>query len=310
MLLETILALLFMVLTLGAVSGLYVQTVSKVRSTELKTRAMLLAENKFAELQTGLIDITEGNEGDFGDNPKSYFWKIEYEPTKIPELERMKLTVTYDDEADGFEYVTYQLYSQSLNMSASKLKQIAGDPVKMKELGAGNEGLENLFGSLDALPYGNLIREALLRGGVPAMIDLYNKVASNQISPEDLLALMDDTSGEESQSLSSFLFQATGKDVEFLAGANYAKTWTNYDTEGVSGEIASSKAGLARGGSKDAVDNATQAAQQGQQAEEGGEATASAEEQTPAETSSSMTREEAISKMEKILEQLTKKRKR
>jgi len=232
--LETILALLFVVLTVGTVASVFVNSLSKVKQSELRTRAMFLAENKLAELQGGMKDLTEGDEGDFNNKPAKYTWKIDLEPIQMQaqtasqnqtqELKRLKISIHYDDPADGFTYTIYRLYSPDLNLSAEKIKEIASDPVKMQAMGGSSEGMQKLMSMLAELPFGDKISEALTRGGVPAMLGLFNKVVGGNISEEDLMAMLG-TDGKESQSIGAQMVKADKSEKGL-------DCWTDYDTAG------------------------------------------------------------------------------
>ncbi len=231
-LLETILALLFIVLTVGAVAGLFANSLARVRRSELRTRAMFLAENKLAELQLGLKDMTEGDEGDFNGKPPKFLWKMHFEPLHMlqelsqgQELKRLKITIQYDDPADGFTYSTYRLYSPSLNLSAEKMKEISDDPVKMRAMGGSSEGMENFLSMISEIPGGNKIKEALMRGGVPGMLSLFNKIVGGDITPEDLFEALGEE-GKEENSLGAQMVKAGQED-------NRPEGWTDYDTAGI-----------------------------------------------------------------------------
>lgn len=179
-LLEAILALLLVVLTVGAVAGLFSASLTRMHRAERRSEALLLAENKLAELQSGITDFTETTNGDFNGKPPKYSWAIELEPTQIPELQRMRMTITYDDPADGFTVTTYRYYSPSLNMSVEKMKEIAPDLIKRNAmLGASssNPGFDTLLSQ--ASEYGGeKYIDAMLRGGSPELIKLITRLQS------------------------------------------------------------------------------------------------------------------------------------
>jgi hypothetical protein len=163
-------------------------------------------------------------------------WKTELEPVQNQavqsqdsqtqqELQRLKITIKYDDPADGFEYTTYRLYSPSLNMSAEKMKEVASDPVKMRAMGSSSEGLSNLLSMISELPGGDKITEALTRGGVPAMLGLLNKVISGDFTPEELMSALGSEVKEE-DSLGA-------KMVKAGSGEKTLESWTDYDTAGI-----------------------------------------------------------------------------
>ncbi len=296
LLLEAILALLFITLTLGAVAGLFSKSLAQVRQSQMRTRAMILAENKVAELQTGLVEFTEGRSGDFDGKPENFSWEVSFDNSQIPELQRLTVTIRYDDPVDGFEYKIHRLYSPSLNLSAERMKQISTDPVQMQALGGTSSGLQDMIGMLSEFPGGDKIVEAFLRGGVPGMLTLFNKLAGGKITPEELMELLG--GGEETGgSLGSAMTKSSNLSVPLA--------WTDYDTAGIGekpstlppGDLASAETGDTPG-------------------EETGEETNPDETTTrPSETDTdapparpgSMTREEAIKRMQEMLRRMANK---
>jgi hypothetical protein len=292
-LLEAILALLFITLGVGAAAGLFSNSMAKVRQVQLRTRAMLLAESMLAEFQTGLIDITEGQSGDFDGKPTNFFWEIEQEDTQVSELKRLKISISYDDPADGFTYTVYRLYSPSLNLSAEQMKEISTDPVQMQALGGSNGGLQDLFEMCSEFQFGDQIVNALLRGGVPGMMKIYNKVLSGKISPEELLAL---AGGESSETTPLEGMMVEGSEEGTSAGS----VWSDYDTAGIgekpsSGESSSEVASADEPADPDKSDEtpATQPAR----ADTGGDKS----------NEGLVTRDEAIKRMQEMLRRLADK---
>ncbi len=307
-LLETILALLFVVLTVGAVAGLFINSMQKVRQSELRTRAMFLAENKLAEMQVGLVDVTDTSSGDFAGKPAKFTWQIDLEPTQVPELQRLKITINYDDPADGFSIVTYRLYSPGLNLSAEKMKDIAADPVKMKALGSSSGGLENLLSMTSELPGGDKIKEAFLRGGIPGMMDLFNKVVSGKITAEELLAAAVAQKPED-KSFTAMLANSGLEEKKLLA-------WTDYDTAGLgeNPETTTQPTGLASKDDKK-TNPTTKPGSEAPEVGRPGEARAQAQTgnttgtDTEATSPGTMTRDEAIKRMTEMLRRMANQRK-
>jgi hypothetical protein len=232
------------------------------------------------------------------------------EKTQVPELQRMKITITYDDPADGFSLSTYRLYSPGLNLSAEKMKDIAADPVKMKALGSSSGGLENLLTMTSELPGGEKIKEAFLRGGIPGMMDLFNKVVSGKITAEDLLAAAGAETPED-KSFSAMLASAGVDEKKLLA-------WTDYDTAGVgeNPETTTQPTGLASKEDKKTAeqDPTTKPAAGEPEVGRPGETPAQAGTTgtgTETETSApgSMTRDEAIKRMTEMLRRMANQRK-
>ncbi len=277
MLLEAILALLFSVMTIGAVAGLLVNSISRTRRAEHLTRAMILAENKLAELQTGLLDNTQGSEGGFPDLPK-FFWSYKFEPTEIPVISRLKITVLYDDPAEGVRVNLYRLFSPMLNMSSTQMQQVASDPSQLQEI-AGGSGFSDILGYAEMFPGGDQIVKVFLAGGVPAMTELFNKLISGNISPEQLLQSVEGTEDNGGKSLIDSM-------AESSSSGKYPAAWTDYDTAGI--------------GRK------TTASAPADENKEGRRAATS----RPAESSdTSMTRQEALEKIQEMLRRIAGQKK-
>jgi len=243
-LLETAFALLFISIFLGAISGLFVNSIARVRQARLRTRAMLLAETKLAELQVGLIDITEDASGDFDGRPEKFTWSIEMQPTDNPELRQLTLTITYDDPSDGFTYQLHRVFSPSLNYSYEQLKDVASDPSQLQSLES--RGLQELVSMANELPEGDRLIRALIGGGVSEMIGLFDQLVTGKISPEQVLTklgLEADEADEEASSpemtradrpaageLPPGNTEADLEAAEVVDVGNRIPVWTNPDT--------------------------------------------------------------------------------
>jgi type II secretory pathway pseudopilin PulG len=312
-LLEAVLSLLFISLMVGAVAGLFRNSMAKVRQAEFKTRAMLLAETKLAELQTGMIDITEGNSGDFDGKPANFTWQIDEEDiqttnstdtstSETTEVKRLKLTITYTDENDGFSYSIYRLYSPTLNMSAEKIKAISNDPTQIQSLSSSSASMQELIEMLGEFTGGDQLLNALLKGGVPAMMALYSKVISGKISTDDLLAMLEET--QSSSGSSRLVSTATEGNSETSGGV----PWTDYDTAGTGSKPTTQSSLTELADSNEQTNPTTQASNT-----TGENTDTSTSETTGRDTSTtstgSMTRDEAIKKMQEMLRRLANKKK-
>ncbi len=228
-LLETILSLLVVTLGIGAMAGLFDGASGDVLQARMRTRAMLLADSKIAELQLGLTDFMETNEGTFDGRPPNFHWLIEEEPTEVDEMTRLKLTIIYDDPADGFELSVYRYFSPSLNFSFEKMTEIASDPEKLMELKS--PGFRELLGEMNeaAFPGAEHLVAALMAGGVGQMMALFNKIMSGRISPEELLMMMaPDTLEGVADPISSMMASLTEEETD-------SDAWSDYDTAGIGG---------------------------------------------------------------------------
>ncbi len=222
-LLETILALLFAVMTISAVAGLLVTSMRRVREADYRVRAMLLAENKLAELRTGLLDASKSNEGRFR-YPPGFSWSYDYEATEIPDMKELVITITYDDGSEKFKYRLHSLFSPLLHLDSSQLRQLSNDPAKLQSI-AGGTGFTDIIGYAEMFPGGDNLLKVFLAGGVPAMTDLFNKLISGRIDPQTLLS-SDPNDDEKFKKL-----LADSLSEESLAGGMIE--WSDYDTAGI-----------------------------------------------------------------------------
>ncbi len=236
-LLETILALLFAVMTISAVAGLLVTSMRRVRQADNRVRAMLLAESKLAELRTGLLDASKSNSGVF-EQRENFSWSYEYEPTEIPDMKQLVITITFNDANEKFEYKLHSLFSPILHLDSSQLRQLASDPAQLQSL-AGGTGFTDIIGYAEMFPGGENLLKVFLAGGVPAMTELFNKLVSGQIDPQVLLQA--DPNDEEA--FKNILSESSeqGSSSRLLA-------WSDYDTAGIgqSPEELRSREGTAR----------------------------------------------------------------
>ena len=118
-------ALLIIAIGLGAISGLLNRSISQIRQARLRTRAMLLAESKLAEIQVGLVDVTQTESGDFDDHPPGFSWSATLAAAEVQALKTLTLTITCPGDGDeAFDYQVHRIFSPSLNFSHEKLKYI------------------------------------------------------------------------------------------------------------------------------------------------------------------------------------------
>jgi hypothetical protein len=297
-LLEAIMALLFIALMLGAVAGLFSKSMAEARQVQMRTRAILLAENKLAELQTGLEEYAEADAGDYDGKPEKFSWEVKFENSQSSaELKRLTVTIYYDDPTDGFEYSIHRLYSPSLNLSAEQMKQISADPVQIQALGGTSSGLQDMLSMLSEFTGGDKILQAFLKGGVPAMLNLYNKLASGKLSADELLALL--SSEEDSSSGSSVSSVVASSD-----GETVPDLWTNYDTAGIEDETTTTQS--TEVASTDTDESTTEDSTTTQAAST--DTSSDTSSSSSSSNSGSMTRDEAIKRMQEILRRMANKK--
>jgi len=224
-LLETILALLLIALAIGALGGLLASSIRGVRQAELRTRALLLAESKFAELQLGLIDPSEENSGDFLGHPPRFTWYIETEPTEVQGLELVTVTITYDDPSDYFVHRLRRLHSKPLNLSLDQMKGIAEDPTQLTALGASD--LAEAIPMLSEMPGYEQLIQAVMAGGISQVLRIYDGVMSGQIGPDQLANLAQELLGGQVSGLGGGTASSA---TPQLAQASGPIPWTDEET--------------------------------------------------------------------------------
>jgi len=230
-LLEAVVALLLMAICLGAVAGLFSRSMARIRQAVLRSRAMLLAEDKLAEIQLGLVDLAETKEGDFKGKPPGFRWSVQMEPlAEVPELQRLTLTVNYDEPGDAFEYRVYRYFSPSLNFSYAKLMDVASDPSKLTEVQ--DQGLRELLEMLDesGFPGKEQLLKGLMVGGMSEMLKLYNRLVTGEISPEEIMSQLADTETAESSERDEGVVALMASSGQTSA---YAQAWSDFETAGL-----------------------------------------------------------------------------
>jgi len=286
-LLEAVLALFMIALCLAIVGGLMSEAMARIRQAEMRTRAMLLAEDKMSELILGIADVAEGQEGDFAGRPDKFTWSYTLEPTEITELSKVTVTIAYTDRGDEFVYELKRLVSPSLNLSYEKLTEIASDPSGLANLES--PGLQEILNILNELPGGEQLLKRLMAGGVSSMIPLFNKLIRGDAEAMRLLEqitettdLSEDVEGEVPTSLAAADTRRAGP----------PPAWTDEDT-------VRSAAGDPR------IIRATSQPGRRGQAEPGDNETGEPSEETEPSPNAPTTREEAVRRMVEILRRLS-----
>jgi type II secretory pathway pseudopilin PulG len=294
--LEALVSLMLMSICLGAVAGLFSYSTAQIRQARLQTRAMLLAETKMAELQVGLNELIEGTAGDFDGRPPNFTWKVDIQPTDVPEVSRVTVTIGYDDGGDQLEYQLYRLFSPSLNFSTEKLTEIANDPAELERLDS--SGLGELLPILSELPGGKYLQQIALGAGVSELMRLLNKMLGGGISPDVLLALTGDSEGDKTDTSIAMLISPSDADR-----AN-PPAWNDFETAGIGTDPMLARAEVTA--SEPTSVPATQPSGE-EEASTGGAETGR---EGTGGVSRPRTREEAINEMMEILRKLARERRR
>lgn len=115
-LLEVMVAVAILATALVGLFGLQSRTVSYAAEARFNTLAPMLANGKFAELESEK-SLQSGDDGDFGTQYPGFNWELEIEPAQLDELEQLsaldpplvkaKLTVTWSQSNYTYSIVQY-----------------------------------------------------------------------------------------------------------------------------------------------------------------------------------------------------------
>jgi len=97
-LLETVIGTGLLILGLAAIGSQFQDSEMAVKKMHRKVRAIELAEQEFAQLDLGLVEldsVDEVQEEDFGPRFPDYGWRLTTEPTAIEGMFRLKLDVLF-----------------------------------------------------------------------------------------------------------------------------------------------------------------------------------------------------------------------
>ncbi len=111
-LLEVMIAVAILAIGLVAVLRSQSHGLDMATDAQLSTRFALFAQQKIADIQ---MAIASGNRnidgsGDFGSDFPSFGWQIESEPSTIPNLEKVTLTVTYTEGKTKREFKSVEYF--------------------------------------------------------------------------------------------------------------------------------------------------------------------------------------------------------
>jgi general secretion pathway protein I len=98
-LLEVMIALAIVGIALVTLLGLETRTIQLAETQQRVTQATLLAQEKMTEIETGghLSGLAE-REGQFAEPFELYSWSVALEPTPLPAIEMITVTVAWGEE--------------------------------------------------------------------------------------------------------------------------------------------------------------------------------------------------------------------
>ena len=99
-LLEVMIALAIVGIALVTLLGLETRTIQLAETQQRVTQATLLAQEKMTEIETGdyLAGLAE-REGQFAEPFELYSWSVALEPTPLPAIEMITVTVAWGEES-------------------------------------------------------------------------------------------------------------------------------------------------------------------------------------------------------------------
>lgn len=114
-LLEIMIAVAILAIGLVAVLRSQSHGVDMAIDSQISTRSALFAQEKIADIQMAIASGERNidGSGDFGDEYPSFSWRIESEPSIVPNLEKVTLTITYSEGNRKREFVSVQYFYMS-----------------------------------------------------------------------------------------------------------------------------------------------------------------------------------------------------
>ncbi len=115
-LLEVMVAVVIIAIVMTAVFRLQAQTISMAESTRFHTTAMLLAQQKMAEMRGAVLMDPSNGSGDFGDDFPGFSWRVSVDRVDSnalgetgKDLMRVDVAVLFAGDARKFRLRTYRL---------------------------------------------------------------------------------------------------------------------------------------------------------------------------------------------------------
>lgn len=108
MLLEVVISIGLLVLGLAVIGAQFQNSYVTAHENDRTVRALMLAESKLAELDTGLILPEELIEEDFGYVFPEYAWRMRIEPTHTPELNAITIQILHQPARNVEEEFDFQ----------------------------------------------------------------------------------------------------------------------------------------------------------------------------------------------------------
>ena len=108
-----------MAIVLVSVYRMHSQTLTMNIANRFYTQAPLLAQDKLAQLETGLSEIIAGDSGDFGEEFPGYSWNVTVEEVAAEalgeianDLKRIELMVSFNNNEYVYNVRTYRLIQE------------------------------------------------------------------------------------------------------------------------------------------------------------------------------------------------------
>ncbi|QDU18200.1 type IV pilus modification PilV family protein [Urbifossiella limnaea] len=136
-LIEVLLALAILLMSLAAIGQLVDVGSNHGTVAQFHVRGTRLAQDKLAECEAGVIDVTAGGGGTFEHEPE-WSWSVDSQPETATNLYRVTVTVSRDDRGKPFEVVLAQLiYDPAMTGSAAQAQKPSQADVDAAEVNGG-----------------------------------------------------------------------------------------------------------------------------------------------------------------------------
>jgi hypothetical protein len=153
-LLETVMATGLLIVGLAVIGAQVQGALKSVAQMELRTRALLLAEQHLAQLDLGLIDLESADnveDGDFGSRYPDWGWRMVTEPTGIDGIYQLDLRVLYLRRDGAYRENSFEHDEAELVHTVFALR-MAPQPINFGEdLGLEDSEIEDLSERLSKL---------------------------------------------------------------------------------------------------------------------------------------------------------------
>lgn len=153
-LLETVIATGLLILGLAVIGAQVQGALRSIDEMNLRTRALLLADQHLAELDLGLVDLQSADnveEGDFGPRYPDWGWRMITDETGVEGLYELELQVLYLRREDEYRENSFE-YDKAKLIQTAYAFRMAPQPINFStDLGLEDSEVEDLSKRLSKL---------------------------------------------------------------------------------------------------------------------------------------------------------------